>query len=162
MSSGANHDKLHRYLMLPVAFTTGIITVIWSNDTLYGLELGLMVYLGIQFNRLATPDSDQNDVTYQDYLARTIDPYFGYFWYAFMWLYGQVIPHRNIISHGLFIGAILRLFYMFLLLSPVIFYLELTGYLLTDYFILFVIGFVIGDTIHLLMDLPYFSRRYGN
>lgn len=161
MSSGSNHDRLHRFLMMPAGISAGIITFIWSNDLVYGFELGSILYLGMQFNRLATPDSDQNNETYQDYLARTIDPYFGYFWYVFMWLYGEIIPHRSIFSHGFILGGLLRLFYMFLLLSPIIFYFGLQDYFLNDYFVLFVIGYVAGDSVHLLMDLPYFTRRFG-
>lgn len=161
MANGLVHDTLHRYFIFPSSFILGGIFYVVTKDLWYSTEIFIMFYLAQQFNRLCTPDSDDNGKTYQDFLTNMLDPYFSKVWYIIFWIYGKTIPHRHWLSHGLIIGAIIRLFYLFIILFPVIMYFNLIKYFYYyyDYTLIFICGYIAGDIYHLSLDYIIPFRR---
>lgn len=157
MANGLIHDTFHKYNMLPISILSGIGTYYFTGDLTYSAEIGIFIYLGQQLNRLMTPDSDQNGKTYQDYLSDVIDPYFSKFWYYLWYPYAVIIKHRHWTSHGIIIGAIIRLIYLFIAFSPIIAALNLHNIWIYywDYSLAFIIGFILGDIYHILLDYTF-------
>lgn len=173
MSSGHVHDKLTNDITLPCSLFIGVIVFIFSHDLFYGLTAFILCLLGIQIQRLFTPDLDiiSNKKYHMGYYGFYLicrrcgyipSQIVRYYW----WPYGKIISHRSIFSHGFIIGTLVRLIYlilpMFLLLYiiyPNQFGLNL-GYILYywDYISYFIIGFFLADCGHLILDYIWFVR----
>jgi uncharacterized metal-binding protein len=108
-----------------------------------------------------TPDSDQDIFTYQDWITKNIDYYFSILWYAIWWAYSKAIPHRSWLSHSPIIGTFLRIFYLFVLFSPIIYIYKLHNYIFYywDYSLTIFLGMCLSDLNHLALDYIMPLRR---
>ena len=163
MTSGKVHDTTHRYLLTPTALAVFFAIYVMSHWGEYAAELAIMTYLGMQFNRFAGPDQDQNNANYFDFVLGFLDPVISKLWFWAFWPYGKLFKHRSIWSHGFIIGAVIRLIYIIIILSPVIVFADLLPYLriYSDYIFFFAFGFIIGDSLHILLDYNLSLRQWA-
>lgn len=76
------------------------------------------------------------------------------FWRAIWYPYAKLVSHRSWISHSPVVGTLIRLVYLGAVLSPIWYILSARhGFQLGSEWLPFVIGLMIVDTIHILMDL---------
>lgn len=155
MASGIVHDKFHRFMILPTSVGVWAISDLLLNKNLqYSIKIAVVFYVAQQFNRLCTPDSDDNKKTFQDFLTSVLDPYFSVFWYVVFYPYGILIPHRSFVSHSPIFGALFRLIYLCVIFSPIIAIFSLHKLLpfYLDYVFVFVLGYILADIYHILLD----------
>lgn len=154
MAAGRIHDSFNRTLNLPTSISAGILTYYFSRDLGYSFQIGAVTYVGLQIGRYLTPDQDQNNANFCDFLAELFDPWLGKILYWIFWPYGLLFNHRSVWTHGIVIGALIRLAYSFLVFSPIIALLELHKYMLEywDFTLCFVLSIIISDIFHILLD----------
>lgn len=88
-------------------------------------------------------------------------------WKIYWYPYG-LLPHRTWISHGFIVGGLIRLIYLFGPISAILYYLypnyiPILDILHNGYVWLFILGFLVADTGHLVLDyLPPIRNLYEN
>jgi uncharacterized metal-binding protein len=99
MPSGQTHDQI---TVWSVPFVSGIAYFLTQNS-----KLALILAVGFLFSGLMFgPDLDIYSVQYK-----------RWGWFRWIWIpYRSAIRHRSNLSHGLFIGTILRLIYISLII----------------------------------------------
>ena len=164
MAAGRIHDSFNRTLNLPTSVITGTLTYFFSRDIGYSFQLAGIMYAGLQMGRYLTPDQDQNNPNYCDFLAELFDPWFAKIFYWLFWPYGLLFPHRSIWTHGLVIGALIRLIYVFILFSPIIALLKLHIIFIQywDLTLCFICSIIISDLFHILLDYTPLRRLAEN
>ena len=99
MSSGKEHDKAITAWVIPFSFCIGMALGIeksWIG--------GLAFYIG---GLWLSPDLDTNSLSTKRWGLLQI-----------LWRpYRKIVPHRSLISHGVCIGTLIRLIYLFTLIS---------------------------------------------
>jgi len=155
LSSGKHHDQALRISILPSAIIFGIIITIFI-DKIAGLYAAIFFYLGEQYSRMCSPDSDIDKSTYQDFYASFFEFYLGFIW-KIIWIpYRLIVSHRSWVSHTSLFGTLIRFTYIFglpyflaLIAFPGIFKIINDNW---DLFLYFFIGTAWGDQIHLILD----------
>jgi uncharacterized metal-binding protein len=157
MPSGRTHDTVTLTLMPPlfVAGTWGL-----GGDP---LQVAVLV-LGFGWGSLyLSPDLDTKSRPFYRWGL------FRFIWWPYQWM----IPHRNSLSHGLFIGPLLRLIYLSAVLALVYFGVKLLlgtgvspeaahrtfraeiyqGFVThTREWLLFIVGVWLGSLLHIALD----------
>lgn len=141
----------------------------WSGSVVaFGLN-----FFGLICQRILGPDLDVDGFTYNEYLAKKLNPVFGYIWTLTFLPYAKVLPHRSFFSHFPVISTLIRiayLFFPFYLLSvfdvkPLqSFFFYAVNY--WDWTLYFIIGLIWGDWFHFVLDYNnslknYFERQVG-
>lgn len=166
MASGRAHDTLTIDLLFPTTICMGVILI-----PIIGIGWGIfgsfLTFLGLMLQRLMTPDLDQEQETYSEYLAYKLNKFFGVFWVFYWLIYAKLIPHRHFLSHSPVLSTIIRFTYfcipiylgyligikpLIYLWTYMIFYWDLTLY--------FLLGLVIGDLGHLLLDYNKSAKNH--
>lgn len=172
MASGSEHYTATTHAVIP----TGIAAYVYFQEPYYALAVVLGVVAGI----FITPDLDfaeakivhpihkaltfMPDAAIARYIARRLPRSYKrsrrwlqrFSIYRFIWYpYGWLLPHRSRWSHFPVISTMLRIFYVGLWLSPLIF-LEIipleTMIAHNFYILLWAIGLTISDLLHWAMD----------
>lgn len=163
MASGANHIKGTLLIVLPA----GLFGLVGGGGAAGGIACAAGCLAGI----ILSPDLDVEHRTESEYLIyRWLGKFLGAVWFAFWWLYGKVIPHRHFISHFPVIGTLGRIAYIYLL-GGVLWYgstvlvtgsgawLPLMAWLANPTFSWGVVGLILADTLHYIMDVLPFWRQ---
>lgn len=132
---------VHSAVTLALVVPTGI--VIGSQ---FGLEPGIKSAVGCLACLAINPDLD---------LVAKFLP-----WRVLWWPYRALIPHRSLLSHGPFVGTLLRFVYLYGLYFLVA---GLAGWRIVspDWFGWAVVGLAVGDMGHIVADALLRNRR-GN
>ncbi len=105
MATGQNHDKATKACTLPFGLVISLIA---------GLQLGTISAFGFLVGGLwLSPDLDT--------LSRPLQRW-GVL-KSFWWPYRKFIPHRSFLSHGPFIGTMIRLIYVMTVIILILFVL---------------------------------------
>lgn len=133
MPSGKIHDKITLATCLPI----GIMA--WY---FYDLEISLVVFNSYLFSGLMfNGDLDLDSDVYKRWGPLRI------LW----WPYKKTVPHRSVISHGPVVGTAMRLIWLALLFSPLIYYIDIKT-MNIEYIIACVIGLEMGAMSHTVAD----------
>lgn len=152
MPSGKTHTKIN-FFALPVLLV-GLLFWGITNTSFYVL-FGLGYAIGTYF---ITPDMDIKSDSYRKWGI------FRFLWYPYM----RIMPHRSFLSHTIVLGDIIRIMYLAIIISPVLYVVNIfimNGNLL-DYvtkhqsilFSLFV-GIVGASTMHIIADVLNTNRK---
>lgn len=101
MSKGSTHDKFS-FFLIPIIILIAILMLEFTqlNKLLFVCLVVGFYIIGFLF---FSPDLDLKG-----------NSYYRWRFLRFIWIpYQKVIPHRSILSHGIFIGTMLRIFYLF-------------------------------------------------
>lgn len=149
MSSGADHAR-----------ATTILTPIVGTAVAYftqNLALGTLAAIGCYTGVVLSPDLDLKQITRSERIIMNKSRLLGFLFRAYWQPYGNSVPHRHIVSHMPIISTIGRIIYalafpfilsLFLGFTP-----QLLAVLLTPYFLVFVLGLIVSDTAHAIMDI---------
>ena len=163
MASGATHNKGTLLITIP----TGIAALTFGAGWPGMLACGLGCLSGV----ILSPDLDIPHRTHSEYLVyKYLGKFLGGIWFAFWWPYAKFIPHRSPLSHMPILGTALRMVYLYILGSFVIF--GVTGIagnpqgmppLATfnqPLFWWWLAGLAVSDGLHYIMDIvPFFKQR---
>lgn len=140
------------------------IGVIGTGVCVYsGVDIGtsLLFSSGCLIQIFMSPDLDVDDGFYGFYLVRRgLGRTVANFYRAFWFFYALEVPHRDLLSHGLVIGTVCRLLYLFagiylFVLGP----LQLVGVQIPPLREMFtfmfpsMIGVLVCDVAHSLLDI---------
>lgn len=162
MASGINHVKGTVLLSLPVA----LLAVGWGAGTTGAVACGAGCLAGV----FLSPDLDISSRTHSEYLVyRYLGRFLGVVWFAFWWLYARLTPHRSPLSHWPILGTIGRFLYVYIfggllwygaawLVTGSAAWIPLFQWLQAPLFAWALIGLVLADTLHYLMDFLPFWR----
>jgi uncharacterized metal-binding protein len=103
----------------------------------------LATFSGYMTTLVINPDLDLNTRRPKDVLP--------YLWWLFWWPYSRSVKHRSPFSHWPVIGTLARAFYFFLTLFILTFFFDFVNKDIPYYY--FILGMVISDTIHAVMDV---------
>ena len=166
MASGRAHDLATKQITIPTTVIMGLVLI-----PIIGIGWGIvgagLTFVGLMLQRLMTPDADQEQETHAEFLAYKLNQFFGVAWVLFWLPYAKLIPHRHFLSHSPVLSTLIRVVYLFIPIylgnligikpliyvwTYLIFYWDLTLY--------FVIGIIIGDLGHLLLDYNKTARNH--
>ena len=109
MASGQEHDKTTKQWAVPFACLVALLV-----DTRSGVISGVAFLIG---GLWLSPDLDTHSIALKRW---------GIF-KSLWWPYRKIIPHRSIFSHAPFIGTIIRVSYLILISTLIIYLLILLG-----------------------------------
>ncbi len=145
MSSGKEHSKASLLAAIPV----GISVSVYTKDLLAGIAASAGCVSGI----FLTPDLDQEGISRSEWTIIKSTFGIGFIWLLFWWLYAKAFKHRSFWSHFPIIGTAIRVMY---LITPFLIIGMIRGWDISTlklwFFAWWVIGLVISDTIHWVMD----------
>ncbi|AWC34577.1 metal-binding protein [Bacillus cytotoxicus] len=152
MPSGKTHTKIN-LLSLPIVLFLLISYGLTNFDFLLTFAIGFLV--GTFF---LTPDLDIHSSAYNKWGLLRI------FWYP----YQCIMPHRSFLTHTIIIGDLIRILYMLLVFSPLLYIVNRTvldGKLVDMAkehevgLITFVLGVIAASTLHIIADQFNTRRR---
>jgi len=153
MSSGKVHDYFTNQLKYPVSLFLGII--LYPLVGLIGSIMAIIFcWLGCNYQRIATPDLDINNGFYGFFLLRKKFPILALIWEYYWKIYALIIPHRSKLSHFPVISSLIRFIYILPLLFP----LWWTFNIVWDWWLYFLIGIILMDLGHIILDYVYWFR----
>jgi uncharacterized metal-binding protein len=174
LSNGKVHDALTKDIQIPISVIGGSIALYATHDILKSGAVFITLLIGTELQRIMTPDLDiiaNKKYKYGYYPLYMIYQTLGYIpyilWKIYWYPYG-LLPHRTWISHGFIIGGLFRLVYLFgpsLVLLYILYpnLIPILDILHSIYLILFIIGFLLADTGHLVLDyIPPVRNLYEN
>ncbi|MFX3622942.1 MAG: metal-binding protein [Ectobacillus sp.] len=152
MPSGRTHTRLNL-----VAFPVLLFFLIAYGFTGAGF---LLPFAGgfMAGTYLLSPDLDTNSAPYRKWGLLRI------FWYP----YKAIMPHRSILTHTIILGDIIRLLYLTLVISPLLYILNkmvLDGQLIPivrehrDVLFVLVLGVIAASTLHIAADVLNTQRK---
>ena len=144
MPSGRTHATASTY----AAIATGGVVFVATVDPLAATLAALGCLSGI----LLSPDLDIESRTFSEYqVDRIFGVVVGWVWFAFWWPYARIIPHRNWMSHGYFVGTAIRLGWLY---SAIWIPAALAGAVWSPPQSLWwwVLGLTVSDVLHTAMD----------
>ncbi|MBE9167108.1 metal-binding protein [Pleurocapsales cyanobacterium LEGE 06147] len=104
MPSGRTHDRLTLWSLPPIAGGTFWLT---RNGELTLILAAAFLFSGLMFG----PDLDIYSIQFK-----------RWGWLRWIWLpYQKALRHRSLLSHGLIIGTVLRVLYLFTILAVIAF-----------------------------------------
>ena len=107
MASGQEHDKSTKQWVTPFACTIGILV-----DMRSGVISGAAFLIG---GLWLSPDLDTHSIALKRWgILKSL-------W----WPYQKIIPHRSIFSHGPFIGTAIRIGYLIIIATSILYFLNL-------------------------------------
>lgn len=138
-----------------LGFTAGLILV----ET--GLFLSthhpdlIPLIAGTSVGLIVTPDLDlaENGMISHGMIRKYGGAILEGLWYGVWYPYGKLISHRSWVSHAPIISTVIRVLYLLLILSPVIYYYRDLLYLVPprEAFTMFM-GLAIADLLHITLD----------
>jgi uncharacterized metal-binding protein len=138
--------KTHAATSAVLAGPTGLAVGALTRDPLAGALAAAGCIIGIP----VSPDLDQDGMTISEGVV------YGHFgalpgliWRAYWMPYALAMPHRHVLSHGPFVGTLLRILY--LAIVPLILDVDGTVPVLLDLWPLW-LGLAISDLAHWAMD----------
>ncbi|GAB6452990.1 metal-binding protein [Bacillus cereus] len=152
MPSGKTHTKIN-FFTLPVLLV-GLLLWGITNTSFYVL-FGLGYVIGTYF---ITPDMDIKSDSYRKWGI------FRFLWYPYM----RIMPHRSFLSHTIVLGDIIRVMYLAIIMSPVLYGVntfimhgDLLDYLIKKQTVLFslFVGIVAASTMHIIADVLNTNRK---
>lgn len=167
MSSGKDHARASKILAPVASFGIGAF-VNWASGNLTWAALAATGgFVGCLAGIVLLPDLDQEIITTGEWTAMRWLKRFGIFgnllgklWVSY-WVPYSIIPHRSVLSHGILIGTIGRVAYLFWLpiglaiKNKVVFPVEFYIVAMSAF-----VGLVISDIAHLIMDNWSTSRKH--
>lgn len=177
MSSGPVHDKLTKTIEIPLSIGVSALTYYFSRDLVFSGIVFFLVLAGFETQRYNTPDIDIADnpqYKYGYYGFWLVRQNFGrvayYLAKAYWWPFGKLTPHRAFWSHGLFIGTLVRIAYLFIpiwviswiIISRYASNIEIWHFLasLLPYGSFYALGWFLGDLGHLFLDYNFSFRGW--
>ena len=165
MASGRCHDWATKKIAVPSAIGMGLIVYPIAGLPAI-IPAFLFTFFGLMAQRIMSPDLDQQQITFSEYLVNRLNPIVGKMWEMYWWAYSAAIPHRHFISHFPIISTIIRIIYLFLpfyLLSffdikPLKIFFDLAFYY-WDYSLYFILGMIIADIGHYCLDYNYWLKN---
>lgn len=162
MANGKLHDQATKIISIGYTGTVGITAFLLNQQWKTGLFI-LAGFLGTQIQRIASPDVDVDGGYYGNHVMRRwVGNFLGKIYQIYWFPFTVFVEHRSIWSHGIIIGSLVRLVYLFfpVILITAFFHEKLFPLFLASYpfWIVFVIGFITADFGHLFMDSNLFSE----
>ncbi len=149
MSSGADHARATT-LLTPIV---GTAVAFFTQN----LALGAIAAIGCYTGIVLSPDLDLKQITRSERIIMNKSRLLGFLFRMYWQPYGNSIPHRHAISHMPVISTIGRIIYAlsFPFILSIILGMtdQFVAVLSTPYFIVFVIGLIVSDTAHAIMDI---------
>lgn len=149
MSDGRTHALATKYTGLGLLAGLALSAApIWltKNPTLTDAMVG--VTIGAILGHYITPDLDlQNKRTREENFFYRINPVLGMIWQAYWYPYGLLIPHRHFLSHGVPIGTIIRMAYLF---AP--YWAYYGPFVLENWMVYALLAWCLQDLTHLAQD----------
>lgn len=158
MSSGIIHAKLTKQISIPSSILISLF--ILPITGLIGSILSfIFIILGFLTQLWLNPDCDQFGIVTSEWWIIKKFSILGWWFVGLFDPYARIIPrHRHFLSHGIFIGTLGRIIYIFILLCifsifiPMIKEFLYLTYLNWDLVLYWSIGLFIGDCGHILLD----------
>lgn len=167
MPSG-NHHRIATLAIMPAAAIVAgyVASALGEQSGLQdGLRAGLACSLGVLATLAVNPDLDLLQSSFRSKLRKK--PLFIP-WWLLWYLYSAAIPHRHPYSHFPVLGTFIRVMYLLFPICVVFALLataelidprEVFSYYQPYFFRWFVLGMIVSDTIHWLMDTAQSTTR---
>ena len=142
MPSGARHTLASGV----VAASSGAALFLYSPEAAFWCTAGALG--GV----LLTPDHDlPGNITYH-YVRRYAGLPAGFLWQAVWFIYSRLFKHRSFWSHGPIVSTAIRLLYLSLFIAPFWMWLELPAPTFTVSAGWWLLGLVLSDSCHAVLD----------
>ena len=149
MSSGVAHARATAVLTPITA-----VTVAYYTESLF---LASLAAAGCACGIILSPDLDLEQTTRSERVLLNKSPLLGKLFKIYWYPYGVFIPHRSAISHFPVVGTLSRVAYL-LIIPALLAYQhdkvpQLIEWVMSDITLFLVLGLIVSDTAHTLMDI---------
>lgn len=156
MADGRTHDKITNIVSLTYTTSLAVLPLVLLGHFPDILTI-FYGFIGTQLQRIMSPDLDVDKGFYGFYLVRKYGGMvIGGLWEIYWLPFRALIPHRNVISHGIVIGSIIRISYLVIPIWLISNYfgINLISFVIANNwrFSALILGFVIADLFHLFFD----------
>jgi uncharacterized metal-binding protein len=148
MPSGEVHAGTSKALTVPLLFGVPFLAERLPGDLL-PLIAGFAAGGGAIAGIFLSPDLDIDHKTISETWLIKAGWLFGYLFFAYWYPYARLIAHRSAWSHAPLFSTLLRVLYT---VWPLLLFSEYRALLFTEFWAWFVVGLVVSDVAHWLMD----------
>jgi len=148
MPTGKTHDKITLIITPIIILTSFYVLKNIRNDINYIRDVLIILFSYLFSSFMFNGDLDTNS-----------RPYNRWFLFKMIWIpYQLLFKHRNIFTHGIIIGTIIRIIYLLIIILPILYfcgYLNLVNDLIKyhkDVMLLIIIGLESGSALHTISD----------